>query len=257
MAAMETPGRGRRREVAVAMEFNRSRRAFLGSGLAVAGGVFTAGTLPAGAGVWGRGLEAAPTNAAAALRRLQDGNRRFVTGRAKGPGRYNARRAELAEGQAPFAIVLGCSDSRVPPELVFDQGLGDLFLVRVAGNTAADALVIGSIEYSATILGSVLLMVLGHDDCGAVKAAVDVATKGKTLPGDLSSVAQPILPAVEAVRSEPADAIVDAAIQENVRRAVAGLGAVPLLAALVAQNKLMIVGAEYRLKTGRVDLIKP
>ena len=180
-----------------------------------------------------------------------------MSGKAKGPGRYNARRAELAEGQAPFAIVLGCSDSRVPPEIVLDQGLGDLFLVRVAGNTAADPLVIGSIEYSATILGSILLVVLGHDDCGAVKAAVDVATKGKVLPGDLNSVTQPILPAVEAVRSDPADAIVDAAIHENIRKTVAGLGAVPLLSDLVAKNQLMIVGAEYRLKTGRVDLIKP
>ena len=239
------------------MEFSQSRRAFLGSGLAVAGGVLTAGTLPADAAVQGHRLEAAPTSAAAALRRLQAGNARFVTGRTKSPGRYNARRAELAEGQAPFAIVLGCSDSRVPPEIVFDQGLGDLFLVRVAGNTAADPIVIGSIEYSATILGSVLVMVLGHDDCGAVKAAVGVATKGTTLPGDLNSVAQPILPAVEAVRSQPADAIVDAAIQENVRRAVAGLSAVPLLADLIAKNELTIVGAEYRLKTGRVDLIKP
>jgi carbonic anhydrase len=239
------------------MEFNRSRRAFLGSGLGIVGGVLTAGAVPAGARVLERGRQAAPTTAAAALRRLQAGNQRFVSGKAKGPGHYNARRAELAEGQAPFAIVLGCSDSRVPPEIVFDQGLGDLFLVRVAGNTAADPLVIGSIEYSATILGSILLMVLGHDDCGAVKAAVDVATKGKALPGDLNSVAQPILPAVEAVRSEPADAIVDAAIQENLRRTVAGLGAVPLLADLAAKNKLTIVGAEYRLKTGRVDLIKP
>jgi carbonic anhydrase len=237
------------------MELNRSRRTFLGSGLAAAGGVLIAEALPAGARTLERGPRAAPTTAAAALRRLQAGNQRFVSGKAMGPGRYNARRAELAEGQAPFAIVLGCSDSRVPPEIVFDQGLGDLFLVRVAGNTAADPIVIGSIEYAATILGSILLMVLGHDDCGAVKAAVDVATKGKSLPGDLNSVAQPILPAVEAVRSEPADAIVDAAIQENVRKTVAGLGAVPLLADLVAKNKLMIVGAEYRLKSGRVDLI--
>jgi carbonic anhydrase len=239
------------------MEVHRSRRAFLGSGLAVAGGVLTAGALPAGAATRLRAVEAAPANAAAALRRLQAGNQRFVAGRTTSPGRYSARRAELAEGQAPFAVVLGCSDSRVSPEIVFDQGLGDLFSVRVAGNTAADPIVIGSVEYSATVLGSVLLMVLGHDDCGAVKAAVDVATKGTTLPGDLSSVAQPILPAVEAVRSQPADAIVDAAIEENVRRTVAGLSGVALLADLVAKDKLMIVGAEYRLKTGRVALIKP
>lgn len=237
------------------MKFDPSRRKFLGSGLAVAGGAVTASAVPAGARVFPRRREAAPTTGAAALRRLQDGNRRFVSGKAKGQGPYNARRAELAEGQAPFAVVLGCSDSRVPPEIVFDEGLGDLFLVRVAGNTAADPIVIGSIEYAATILGSILLMVLGHDDCGAVKAAVDVATKAKTLPGDLPSVAQPILPAVEMVRAEPADAIVDAAIQANVRRTAAGLAAVPLLADLVAQNKFTIVGAEYQLKSGKVKLI--
>ena len=239
------------------MEFNRSRRAFLGSGLAVAGGVLTVGALPAGAGVLTGDAEAAPADGAAALRRLQAGNKRFVAGRSKSLGKWTARRAELAEGQAPFAIVLGCADSRVPPEIVFDEGLGDLFVVRVAGNTAAAPIIIGTIEYAATALGSVLLMVLGHDDCGAVKAAVDVATKGKVLPGDLPSVAQPILPAVEAVRSQPADALVDAAIQENVRRAVSSLGAVPLLADLVSANKLTIVGAEYRLKSGKVDLIKP
>lgn len=239
------------------MEFNRSRRAFLGSGIAVAGGVLTAGALPAGAQGSTRDADAAPADGAAALRRLQAGNKRFVAGRSKSLGKWNARRAELAEGQAPFAIILGCADSRVPPEIVFDEGLGDLFVVRVAGNTAAAPIVIGTIEYAATILDSVLLMVLGHDDCGAVKAAVDVATKGKVLPGDLPSVAQPILPAVEAVRAQPADTVVDAAIQENVRRAVSGLGAVPLLADRVSANKLTIVGAEYRLKSGKVDLIKP
>jgi carbonic anhydrase len=239
------------------MQLTRSRPAFLGSGLAVAGGALTAGAVPAGAWTPERGSQAAPTTAAAALRRLQAGNRRFVSGTGMDPGRYSARRAELAEGQAPFAVVLGCSDSRVPPEIVFDQGLGDLFLVRVAGNTGADPLVIGSVEYSATILGSILLLVLGHDDCGAVKAAVDVVTKGKVLPGDLNSVVEPILPAVEAVRSEPADAIVEAAIQANIRRAVAGLSAVPLLADLVASDKLNVVGAEYRLRSGRVDLITP
>jgi carbonic anhydrase len=240
------------------MECNPSRRAFLGSGLAIAGGVLTAEAVPAVAAPLPRGqTEAAPTTGDAALRRLQAGNQRFVTGRSKSIGRYNARRAELVEGQAPFAVVLGCSDSRVPPEIVFDQGLGDLFLVRVAGNTAADPLVVGSVEYSAAKLGSVLVVVLGHDDCGAVKAAIDVVTNGATLPGQLGSVVQPIIPAVQDVRSEPADAILDAAIQRNVRRAVADLGADPLLAGLVAKQKLTIVGAEYRLHTGRVELVKP
>ncbi|HSO97149.1 MAG TPA: carbonic anhydrase [Acidimicrobiia bacterium] len=239
------------------MEGNQSRRAFLGSGLAVAGGVLTAGALPAGGRLMTREAVAAPADGAAAIRRLQAGNRRFVAGRTKALGRFDARRAELVEGQAPFAIILGCSDSRVPPEIVFDEGLGDLFLVRVAGNTGAEPLVIGSIEYAASILGSVLVMVLGHDDCGAVKAAVDVATKGTVLPGNLMSVAQPIVPAVQAVRSQPADALVEAAIHENVRQTVSALGRVQLLADLVTANKLTIVGAEYRLKSGKVDLIKP
>lgn len=239
------------------MEFNRSRRAFLGSGLAIAGGVLGAEAIPASALMAEHAPESAPTSAQAALRRLQAGNQRFVTGRAKAPARTTARRAELAEGQAPFAIVLGCSDSRVPPEIVFDQGLGDLFLVRVAGNTAADPLVVGSIQYSAAKLGSILVMVLGHDDCGAVKATIDVVTKGATLPGQLPSVTQPIVAAVEAVRAEPTDKVLDAAIRENVRRAVAQLGADPLLADLVAKNKLVIVGAEYQLHSGRVELLKP
>jgi carbonic anhydrase len=238
------------------MEFNRSRRAFLGSGLAIAGGVLTAETIPAAALTPRQERVAAPTDAPAALRRLQAGNQRFVTGKAKAPTRTNARRAELAEGQAPFAVILGCSDSRVPPEIVFDQGLGDIFLVRIAGNTAADPVVVGSIQYSAAKLGSLLVMVLGHDDCGAVKAAIDVVTNGATLPGQLPSVTQPILPAVQAVRSEPADKILDAATRQNVRQAVAQLGADPLLADLVAKQKLMIVGAEYQLHTGRVELLK-
>lgn len=237
------------------LESDVSRRMFLGSGLAVAGGAVTAAAVPAAAELLGHEREAAPTTGAAAIRRLQDGNRRFVAGKATGPGRSTVRRAELADSQAPFAAVLGCSDSRVPPEIVFDQGLGDLFLVRVAGNTGVDPLVIGSLEYSATILGSILLVVLGHDDCGAVKAAVDVATKGKTLPGDLPAVTEPILPAVETVRSQPADAIVDAAIQANVHRQVAGLGAVPVFADLVSKGKMTIVGAEYRLHSGKVDFL--
>ncbi len=238
------------------MERNQSRRTFLGSGLALAGGALTAQAIPDSALPPRREREAPPTSAAAALRRLQAGNQRFITGKAKAPLRTNVRRAELTEGQAPFAIILGCSDSRVPPELVFDQGLGDLFLVRIAGNTAADPVVVGSIQYSAAKLGSMLVMVLGHDDCGAVKAAIDVATNGATLPGQVASVTQPILPAVDAVRSEPANKIFDSAIRENVRRAVGQLGADPLLADLVAKQKLVIVGAEYQLHTGRVELLK-
>jgi carbonic anhydrase len=239
------------------MERNPSRRAFLGSGLAIAGGALAATEVSAVAAAGGpdRVTQAAPADGAAALRRLQAGNQRFVTGKGKGQVRYNTRRAELAEGQAPFAVVLGCADSRVPPEIVFDQGLGDLFLVRVAGNTATDPIVIGSIEYSVVVLKSVLLMVLGHEDCGAVKAAVDVAKKGTTFPGQIGSFVQPIVPAVQDVQAQPADTIVNAAIQQNVRRAVTALKAEPLLADMVAKNQLTIVGAEYHLHTGRVELV--
>jgi carbonic anhydrase len=189
-----------------------------------------------------------------ALKELQAGNRRFVSGHPKTQGATTVRRAELVEGQAPFAAVLGCSDSRVPPEIVFDQGLGGLFTIRVAGNTAADPIVVGSAEYSASVLNSSLLVVLGHDECGAVKAAIDVVTKGKSLPGDLGAVAAPIIPAVEAVKTVPAGQLLDAAIEENVHLTVATLRAVPLLAERVAANQLKIVGAHYRLQSGRVSI---
>jgi carbonic anhydrase len=189
----------------------------------------------------------------AALDRLDAGNRRFVNGRLRHPRRDGRRRAALAEGQAPFAAVLGCADSRVPPEVIYDEGLGNLFVARVAGNTTSDALVAGSIEYSVTQLGSVVIVVLGHEQCGAVKAAIDVVTKGTQLPGDLPAVVAPILPIVEAAVSSgtPTDQLLDVVTKENVRRAVATLTATSLLADSIAQGKLQIVGREYLLESGR------
>jgi carbonic anhydrase len=189
----------------------------------------------------------------AALARLDAGNRRFVNGRLRHPRRDGRRRAALAEGQAPFAAVLGCADSRVPPEVIYDEGLGNLFVARVAGNTTSDALVAGSIEYSVTQLGSVVIVVLGHEQCGAVKAAIDVVTKGTQLPGDLPAVVAPILPIVEAAVSSgtPTDQLLDVVTKENVRRAVATLTATSLLADSIAQGKLQIVGREYLLESGR------
>ncbi len=195
-----------------------------------------------------------PSSPREGLDELQAGNRRFVAGTPSSDTRTSVRRAELIEGQAPFAIVLGCADSRVPPELVFDQGLGGVFTIRVAGNTADDPLVVGSVEFAATVLKSSLLVVLGHDGCGAVTAAIDVVTKGTSLPGALPAVIQPIVPAVEAVQTAPADQLLDAAIDENIRRAVATLRAVPVLAELVTAGELQIVGARYRLGTGRVTI---
>ncbi|MDQ1429908.1 MAG: carbonic anhydrase, partial [Actinomycetota bacterium] len=167
--------------------------------------------------------------------------------------RDSKRRAALAEGQAPFAAVLGCADSRVPPEVIYDEGLGNLFVARVAGNTTSDALVAGSIEYAITQLGSVVIVVLGHEQCGAVKAAIDVATKGTQLPGDLPAVVAPILPIVQTAVSAgtPTDQLLDVVTKENIRHAVTTLTANPLLADSIAQGKLQIVGREYLLESGR------
>ena len=200
---------------------------------------------------------ARPAGTDEALARLLAGNRRFAAHRARHPDRDGMRRAKLAQGQFPYAVVLGCSDSRVPLEIVFDQGLGDLFVVRVAGNTASDALVVGSIEYAVTQLGTRLLMVLGHEGCGAVASAVEVARNGTVLPGRLPEVVAPIIPGVELTPGASNEAVIAAAVRTNVRRAVGLLRAEPMLADLVAAGDLAIVGAEYHLATGEVGVIDP
>jgi carbonic anhydrase len=188
----------------------------------------------------------------AALARLAAGNRRFVSGRLRHPRRDSKRRAELSEGQAPFAVVLGCADSRVPPEVVYDEGLGVLFTVRVAGNTAQDPLVVGSIEYAILNLGSVVVVVLGHEECGAVKAAIDVDTQGTQLPGDLPAVVAPIVPVVQSLAGTPEDELLGAAIKANVQQTVARLSANPFVADAIAQGTLKVVGREYLLTSGKV-----
>jgi carbonic anhydrase len=237
-----------------------SRRSFLGKGAGVSAGVLVAGVAGAcGSSGSSSSSAATPTSMPAtngdeAVKRLMAGNDRFVKGNLVHPGRDTVRRAEQAEGQTPFAVVLGCADSRVPPEIVFDEGIGDLFPVRVAGNTAVDDIVLGSIEYSAAVLKSVLVVVLGHEECGAVKAAVDQVTKGKTVPGHIAAFVAPIVPAVEAVRAE--SDLVNAAIRENIRRQVELLkSSQPLLAPLVQSGAVKVVGAEYALHTGKVEFV--
>jgi len=236
-----------------------SRRSFLGvsAALLAAGAASACGASGSSSSGTATTVPTVPArNGDEAVRRLLAGNGRFVKGRPLHPGRDSVRRAEQAEGQTPFAVVLGCADSRVPPEIVFDEGIGDLFPVRVAGNTAVDDIVLGSIEYSAAVLKSVVIVVLGHEECGAVKAAVDLVTKGKTAPGHIASFVQPIVPAVEAVRSQPAADLVNAAIRENVRRQVELLkSSQPLLAGLVQSGAVKVVGAEYALHSGKVDLV--
>ena len=188
----------------------------------------------------------------AALARLAAGNRRFVSGDLRHPRRDSTRRAALSEGQAPYAVVVGCADSRVPPEVVYDEGLGVLFTVRVAGNTTQDPLVVGSVEFAIANLGSVVVVVLGHEECGAVKAAIDVVDNGTELPGDLPAVVAPILPVVRSLTGTPHDELLGAAIKANVRHAVTQLSATDLIADAITKGTLRVVGREYLLKSGEV-----
>jgi carbonic anhydrase len=195
--------------------------------------------------------EAKGVGADEALTRLVEGNKRFVEMNLAHPDQDAGCRARLSKGQEPFAVILGCSDSRVPPEVVFDQGLGDLFVVRVAGNVADD-LGIASIEYAVEHLGSRLIVVLGHERCGAVTAAV----KGGELPGHLPMLVAALKPAVDKAKDAAADAV-DATIVANVELTAAQLKASkPVLAELVEKGEIKIVGARYDLDTGAVELVK-
>jgi carbonic anhydrase len=155
----------------------------------------------------------------------------------------------IAAGQHPFAIILGCADSRVPPEIIFDQGLGDLFVIRVAGNILDDA-ILGSIEYAVEELGTALVLVLGHERCGAVAATV----KHAEVVGHISTLINAIQPAVDRAKNEPGD-LLDNAVRANIELVVAQLKSSMPVADLVLKNKLTVVGAQYNLKCGSVDLI--
>jgi carbonic anhydrase len=219
----------------------------------------------AGAGLLaGPGFAAAPHAAApgvtpqAALARLVAGNARYVAGHATHAHLDRGRRTEVAAGQHPFATILACADSRVAPELIFDAGLGDLFTCRVAGNVVDDP-VLASIEYSVIHLGSTLVMVLGHERCGAVKATLD-ALAGHGSPDDegtkLGALAALIAPAVRAVPAATADKL-DAAVSLNAARAAAEIVAQsPPLRARVQAGKLKVVAARYDLDDGRVTPIE-
>lgn len=189
---------------------------------------------------------------AQALTRLKAGNKRFVSGSLQHPHQTAGRRSELATGQHPFAIVLGCADSRTGPDILFDQGLGDIFVVRVAGNILNDEN-IGSIEYGVEHLGAPLIVVLGHERCGAVKAAKEtIAAKGKA-PGHIESLVKAIRPAVESTVGQDAEATGDA----NVRNVVKSLQhSKPILHEMVASGKVAVVGAYYDLDTGKVEFFK-
>jgi carbonic anhydrase len=185
----------------------------------------------------------------AALRLLMDGNNRFANRKRRYKNQGSARLQEVAKGQNPFASILGCADSRVPAEIVFDQGLGDLFVCRVAGNLATPE-EIGSLEYGSLILGAKVIMVLGHERCGAVSATL----KGTPVPGQIGSLIEAINPSVQKSKNQPGDKL-ENAVKANVLMQIKNLKASPVLAELIAANKLKIVGGYYDLDTGKVCLV--
>lgn len=201
--------------------------------------------------------EMAVNNADDALKKLAAGNRRFVDDKPGRPHQSAARRTETAAGQKPFAIVLGCADSRVAPEQVFDQGIGDLFVVRVAGNVL-DNTTLGSLEFAVAEFGAPLIIVLGHEKCGAVKATIEALEhKGDKAPGEIPSLVNAIKPAIEHVKGKPGD-LVDNGVRENIALVVDHLKkANPVLTKALKDGKLKIVGARYDLDTGAVEVTVP
>ena len=189
----------------------------------------------------------------ASLKRLMEGNGRYVDGVARRHD-FKHEREALAGGQNPYAAILSCADSRIAPEYAFDSGRGDLFVCRVAGNFANDDSV-ASFEYGVAVLGVPLILVLGHDACGAVDATIKSLKDDKPLPGHMPSLVTALSPAVKAVSQKGGD-VLGNAIRQNVVDNVARLkSATPILSAAVEQNKLKVVGGIYRLKDGRVDMV--
>ena len=184
------------------------------------------------------------------IKKLLEGNQRYITGGALHPNQSFEHRLELAEGQKPIAAILTCADSRVSPEIIFDQGLGDLFVLRVAGNVIND-LFVGSLEYAVEHLNVSLLMVLGHSECGAVDATV----KGGQPPGHINSLVQAIKPALDRLKKQSPD-WVNIVAKENVKIGVERLRiSDPILTARYEEGNIDIVGAFYNIKSGEVSLI--
>ena len=234
-----------------------SRRSLLISGgVAALGAGILSGSTPAAAHAPAAPPAAEPvTSPAEALARLLAGNRRFITGHARHPHQSLEDLHELASGQHPFAVTVGCADSRVSPEVLFDQGLGDLFDNRVAGNIVDD-LLLGSVEFAVEEFGSPLIVILGHERCGAINATIDAIRTGGTAPGHIGTIVDALRPIVEPVLSEPAD-VVDNAVRANIRvQAEQLLERSPLIAEKVAAGHVRIVGARYDLDNGRVTLVR-
>ncbi|MBW4451488.1 MAG: carbonic anhydrase [Nostoc indistinguendum CM1-VF10] len=184
-----------------------------------------------------------------ALQELLDGNERFVKAKRRNPNQTLSRLAEVAKSQKPFASILGCADSRVPSEIVFDQGLGDLFVCRIAGNIATTQQ-IGSLEFGSLVLGAKVIMVMGHERCGAVDAAI----KGAQVPGQIGSLLQAIKPSVESSKEQSGDKL-ENVCKANILAQVEKLKSSSVLSELIKAEKLKIVGGYYDLDTGRISLV--
>jgi carbonic anhydrase len=182
----------------------------------------------------------------AALQKLVAGNKRYATDSLSHPEQTAQRRLDVAKGQHPFAVIVSCSDSRVPPEILFDQGIGDLFVIRTAGEVVTEV-ELGSIEYAVEHLGVQLVMVLGHERCGAVDATV----KGGEVQGNIASIVELIKPAVEAARKKSGD-LLENSIKANITRVAEKIGASTLIKKLVEENKVKIIRAYYDLDDGTV-----
>jgi carbonic anhydrase len=231
---------------------NSSRRSFFRVGYGALGLAASVGALSSHAA---EGPKTTMTPAQA-LAKLKQGHEDFVSDKPTPKSmRDSDRRLAIARAQVPFAVLVGCSDSRVPPELLFDTGLGELFIVRNAGNTI-DTVAMGSIQYAVQVLNVPLVLVLGHERCGAVDAAVSVVEKNTVFPGSIGQMVEPIIPAVLKAKAMGAagDGLLDGAVRENVRRTVERLRTgEPTLADPIKAGKLMVVGARYDLDDGKVD----
>lgn len=196
-----------------------------------------------------------PQTADEALARLRAGNLRFTRGEARFPTLQKEVLADLAKGQQPYVTILGCSDSRVPPELVFDAGFGELFVIRVAGNVLGPS-ILGTLQYAARHLHTPLFVVMGHEGCGAVKAAIAARLDGARHAGRIEMLLEQIDPALDGLdlQAPPAE-LLSAAVEANVRQTMRELLETPEAKARMAASGMKLVGAVYELDTGRVRFL--
>jgi carbonic anhydrase len=225
-----------------------SRRDFLKASSLTAVSMALAACAPAQVNV-----ESTVANSDEALQRLLEGNQRYVANKSIDLNESQSRRAEVAKGQSPFATIFSCVDSRVPPELIFDRGLGDLFVIRTAGQVIDNA-VLGSLEFGVAELKIPLLMVIGHEKCGAVKATVEAVENNATAEAEINWLVDGIRPAVEAAKTQSGD-LLDNAVKANVSLTVERLKGSSILSEAVENDDLKIAGARYDLDTGIVEAI--